>query len=208
MQTGKGLVAMDIFNIVLFTAWDYQVTILELVAATTSLVAVYLGTTGKRVMWPWWVISSALYGIWFLQAGFYASAATQLIFIAFGIWGWFDWGPRGADPSAIPWKIRAAGLATFAILWIALTPFLTSVGAVYIWSDTLGLLGSAFAQFAMVKEKWENWLIWLLVDVVLTIQYWLAGGYFTSIVYAIFTLIALLGLLRWYKRAYTPSTSI
>jgi nicotinamide mononucleotide transporter len=72
----------------------------------------------------------------------------------------------------------------------------------------LGLLGSALAQFAMVKEKWESWTIWLVVDVVLTVQYWLGGSYFTSIIYFIFTAIALLGLVRWYRRAYDPSPSL
>jgi len=156
-------------------------------------------------MWPWWVISSALYGIWFYQSGYYASVATQFIFIAFGIWGWFGWGPSGANPESIPFRYRAIGLGIFALAWVALTPFLTSVGAVYIWSDTLGLLGSAFAQFAMVKEKWENWAIWFVVDIVLTVQYWIGGGYFTSIIYFIFTAIALLGMVRWYRRAQSSS---
>lgn len=195
----------SLLNHILFVAWGYEVTILEMVAALSSLVAVYLGTTGKRIMWPWWVISSALYGVWFYQSGYYASVATQFIFIAFGIWGWFGWGPAGADPKSIPLRYRAVGLGTFAVAWIALTPFLESVGAVYIWSDTLGLLGSAFAQFAMVKEKWENWAIWFVVDIVLTIQYWLGGGYFTSIIYFVFTLIALLGMVRWYRRAQSSS---
>ncbi len=57
----------------------------------------------------------------------------------------------------------------------------------------------------MVKEKWENWTIWFVVDIVLTVQYWLGGSYFTSIVYLIFTGIALLGLIRWYRRAHHPS---
>ncbi|MGA1669386.1 MAG: nicotinamide riboside transporter PnuC [Candidatus Nanopelagicaceae bacterium] len=200
------------FDHVLFTAWEYDVTILEAMAAITALIAVYLGTTGKRIMWPWWVVSSALYAIWFFQYEYYASVATQFIFIGFGIWGWFGWGPNGADPSSIPWRYRAIGLAVFALAWIAFTPYLQSVGAVYIWSDTLGLLGSAFAQFAMVKEKWENWAIWFVVDIVLTVQYWLGGSYFTSIIYLIFTGIALLGLARWYRRAEdatnSPSASI
>ena len=82
---------------ILFTAWNYQVSLLEFTAATTSLIAVYLGTTGRKVMWPWWVISSALYALWFLQAKYYASFATQFIFIAFGIWGWVAWKKSGAE---------------------------------------------------------------------------------------------------------------
>lgn len=180
-----------------FTAWGYQVSFLEMIAAITSLIGVYLGTTGKQITWPWWVLSSALYAIWFLDAKYYASFATQFIFIAFGIWGWFGWGRDGAKPGAITLRNRTIILGIFALAWLALTPFLQSIGAVSIWSDTLGLLGSAVATILMVREKWETWAIWLLVDCVLTIQYARGGYYFTALVYGVFTMMAMLGWYRW-----------
>jgi nicotinamide mononucleotide transporter len=53
----------------------------------------------------------------------------------------------------------------------------------------------------MIREKWESWALWFAVDIVLTIQYFRGGAYFTSLVYAIFTAIAILGWVRWYKNA-------
>ena len=186
---------------ILFSAWNYQVSLLEFTAATTSLVAVYLGTTGRKVMWPWWIISSALYAIWFLDAQYYASFATQFIFIAFGIWGWIAWKKSGAQPATLSMRGRVVSVLVFAISWIAFAPFLKSIGAVAIWSDTFGLLGSLIAQVIMVKEKWENWALWFAVDTVLTIQYFRGGAYFTSLVYLIFTAVAILGWVRWYQGA-------
>jgi nicotinamide mononucleotide transporter len=186
---------------VLFTAWNYQVTLLEFAAATTSLIAVYLGTTGRKVMWPWWIVSSALYGIWFLDAKYYASFATQLIFISFGVWGCVAWKRTGAEPATLSLKGRVISIVAFALCWIAFAPYLQSIGAVAIWSDTFGLLGSLVAQVIMVKEKWENWVLWFAVDIVLTIQYFRGESYFTSLVYLIFTGIAILGWVRWYRDA-------
>lgn len=185
---------------VLFTAWNYQVTILEFTAALTSLIAVYLGTTGRKVMWPWWIASSALYALWFFDAKYYGSFATQFIFIAFGIWGWLSWKRTGAEPATLSLKGRAIAVGAFALSWIAFAPYLKSIGAVAIWSDTFGLLGSLVAQVIMVKEKWENWVLWFAVDIVLTIQYFRGGAYFTSLVYLVFTAIAILGWSRWLSR--------
>lgn len=185
---------------VLFTAWNYQVTILEFTAALTSLIAVYLGTTGRKVMWPWWIASSALYALWFFDAKYYGSFATQFIFIAFGIWGWVSWKRTGAEPAALSRKGRAIAVGAFALSWIAFAPYLKSIGAVAIWSDTFGLLGSLVAQVIMVKEKWESWVLWFAVDIVLTIQYFRGGAYFTSLVYLVFTAIAILGWSRWLSR--------
>lgn len=191
---------LGILGTVLFTAWNYQVTILEFTAALTSLIAVYLGTTGRKVMWPWWIASSALYALWFFDAKYYGSFATQFIFIAFGIWGWLSWKRTGAEPATLSLKGRAIAVGAFALSWIAFAPYLKSIGAVAIWSDTFGLLGSLVAQVIMVKEKWENWVLWFAVDIVLTIQYFRGGAYFTSLVYLVFTAIAILGWSRWLSR--------
>ncbi len=189
------------FDLILFTAWSYQVSLLEFTAAVTSLIAVYLGTTGRKVMWPWWIVSSALYAIWFFDAKYYASVATQLIFVAFGVWGLLAWKKTGAQPAPLSPKGRIIVVIAFAACWLAFAPYLKSIGAVAIWSDTFGLLGSLIAQVIMVKEKWENWALWFAVDIVLTIQYFRGGAYFTSLVYLVFTAIAILGWVRWYKNA-------
>ncbi len=96
---------------VLFTVLGYQVTLLEFVAVLASLIGVWLGTTGKQIMWPWWGLSSALYGWLFLNYALYASAALQLVFIAAAIWGWFGWGPKGATSKNLSWLQRVLIIA-------------------------------------------------------------------------------------------------
>ena len=66
---------------VLFTVLGYQVSLLEFSAVIASAIGVWLGTTGKRIMWPWWGLSSALYGWLFLNYELYASAVLQVAFI-------------------------------------------------------------------------------------------------------------------------------
>jgi len=87
----------------------------------------------------------------------------------FGVW--FAWKKSGAEPTSLSFKGRAIVVLAFAACWLAFAPYLKSVGAVAIWSDTFGLLGSLIAQVIMVKEKWETWALWFAVDIVLTIQY-------------------------------------
>ena len=109
---------------ILFTAWGYEVSILEFVAALTSLSAVILGTTKKRITWPWWAFSSVLYGVFFYQVDLFASAALQIVFVAAAIYGWFGWAPTGAVPGNISGRGRRnIALATFASVAIARTKF-------------------------------------------------------------------------------------
>lgn len=183
---------------ILFNAWGYQVSALEFVAALTSFIGVGLGVTGKRITWPWWAISSALYGIFFYQSDLFASALLQIVFIIAALWGWFGWGPQGAKPSALTWRARGyVALAVCAGTALA-TPLLKDWGAAATWSDAFLFFGSLVAQIAMVYEKYENWSIWLVVDLVGTIEYAILGYWFTALLYLLFTVIAALGWNRWY----------
>ena len=182
----------------LFTAWDYQVSILEFIAAVASFIGVWLGTTGKRITWPWWALSSALYGVFFYQVDLFASAALQLVFISAAIYGWKDWAPTGAVASSTSARNRRHIAIGTIISVAALSPVLSSIGAAATWSDAFLLIGSLVAQVMMVRQKWEAWVIWLIVDLAGTVQYAMLGYWFTAVLYAMFTVIALIGLKRWH----------
>jgi nicotinamide mononucleotide transporter len=186
---------------ILFTAWNYPVTILELSAVITSLIGVWLGTTGARFTWPWWVISSLLYGWLFIQYDLIASAALQLVFVAGGVWGWFGWGKSGAKPKSLNTKERVIWLLALVISWILLAPALASIGAAATWPDSFILLGSLIAQILMVRQKFEAWPIWFVVDSVATIHYARQDLWFTSLLYIVFTIIAVIGWRKWQSKA-------
>ena len=181
----------------LFTAWGYEVSLLEFIAAVTSFVGVYLGTTGKRITWPWWALSSALYGVFFYQVDLFASAVLQIVFIIAAVYGWKDWAPTGAVPGRV--STRNRGIIAIAVVFsvAALTPVLSNVGAAATWTDAFLLIGSLTAQIMMVYEKYESWIVWLIVDLAGTIQYALLGYWFTAVLYAMFTVIAVIGWKRW-----------
>ncbi len=183
---------------ILFTAWGYDVSILEFVAALTSLSAVILGTTKKRITWPWWALSSVFYGIFFYQVELYASAALQIIFVIAAIYGWFGWAPTGAVPGNVSNRgrlyIAIATLVSVAVL----SPLLSSIGAAATWTDAFVLIGSLTAQLMMIYEKFETWIVWVIVDVVATVQYLLLGYWFTALLYGIFTVVAVVGWKRWH----------
>lgn len=181
----------------LFTAWGYEVSVLEFIAAVTSFVGVYLGTTGKRITWPWWALSSALYGVFFYQVDLFASAVLQIVFIIAAVYGWKDWAPTGAVPGRV--STRNRGIIAIAVVFsvAALTPVLSGIGAAATWTDAFLLIGSLTAQIMMVYEKYESWIVWLVVDLAGTIQYALLGYWFTAVLYAMFTVIAVIGWKRW-----------
>jgi len=183
---------------IIFSAWGYEVSALEFIAATTSFVGVWLGTTGKRITWPWWALSSALYMLFFYQVDLFASAALQIVFIIAAIWGWRDWAPAGAAPGLLNNRHRLFIGAGTLIAVSVLSPLLSRAGAAATWSDAFLLVGSLIAQILMVYQKVESWVLWLIIDAAGTIQYAYLGYWFTAVLYGLFTLVAIIGWKRWY----------
>lgn len=184
-----------------FTAWNYQVTLIELLAVITSLIGVWLGTTGARITWPWWIISSVLYAILFFQYKLYSSALLQIVFILAAIWGWFGWSSSGAKPGKLSSKNRVLLVIFSIIFWVVLAPMLAKIGAAATWLDSFILVGSIVAQILMVKEKYENWPLWVVIDFVGTIHYARQELWFTSILYFVFTIIAFIGWKKWVTKS-------
>jgi nicotinamide mononucleotide transporter len=181
-----------------FTAWGYDVSYLEFIASIVSFIGVALGITGKRITWPWWAASSVLYGIFFLQYKLYASAALQIVFIAAAVIGWYGWGPSGAKPGPVKNSHRIYILAAILIATLALGPLLKYLGAASTYVDAVLFFGSFAAQLLMVYQKYETWVLWLVVDIGYVALYASQGLLFTTLLYVLFTAMAALGWSRWY----------
>lgn len=186
---------------VLFTAWGYQVTLLELAAVAAAIAAIALGIKGTRWTWPLYLVSGALYGWLFWQFDLYASALLQLVFIAAAVWGWFTWGAEGVRrPGVLTTRVRILLLLGAAAAWAVTAPILQAVGGAATWPDAFILVGSLVAQVLMVLEYVEAWPGWIIVNVVGVLHYADQGLWFTALLYLVLIAMAVAGWRAWSAR--------
>jgi nicotinamide mononucleotide transporter len=191
---------------VLFTLWGYDVTAIEFSSVILAFIAIALGIRGTRWTWPFYFLSSLLYGWLFVGFHLFASAAMQLIFMAAAIWGWFSWGREGArTPGTLTPVMRLRGAIGVVALWALAVPLLQSIGGAATWGDAFMLVGSMAAQLLMVLQKTEAWPVWIAVNTVGAVLYASQGLYFTSLFYAVLILMAVAGWRAWTKRATAPA---
>jgi len=183
----------------IFTAWGYEVSALELSAVITSFTAVLLGARGMRMTWPWYLISASLYAIFFYQVDLIASALLQFVFIGAAIWGWLGWKKSGVLPRYMNNKERAIWLSALVASWLITAPALENIGAAATLPDSFLLISSTLAQTAMVLQRNETWIAWIVIDIFGTYHYAVQGYWFTALLYGVFTIIAVFGLKRWKK---------
>lgn len=185
---------------VAFEVWAYEVTYLELGAVIAAFLGIGLAIRGTRWAWPFYFLSSLLYGWLLWEFALYGTAALQIVFMAAAIWGWFGWGAKGISPTLLSKRTRVVLVAGAAIAWLALVPMLTAMGSAAPWPDTFVFVFSVVAQVLMVREFAEAWLLWIVVNVVGTVLYATQGLWFTALFYAVLIVMAGLGWRSWQAR--------
>jgi nicotinamide mononucleotide transporter len=183
---------------------------LELIGFILSVATVLLNIRRNHWAWLFAIVSSAVYGIVFFQSRLYGDAGLQGVFIAASVWGWIEWlrGTRGG-PLRVGRLARAGwawSLAGWAIGFLLLARFLhaftdTDVPHMDGFLTAGSLLGTALAA----KKKIENWHTWIVVDVLYVGLYVYKGLNLTAILYAVFVVLAVLGLRAWQLAARTET---
>jgi len=180
----------------------FSTTPLELLGFVLSVATVVL--TILRNHWGWFfaIVSSATYGVVFFDARLYGDAGLQGVFIAASIWGWWQW-LRGAEGKPLPvTRLAPAGwawsLAGWALGFFALSAFLKAFTDTDVpHMDGFLTAGSLLGQLLTAKKKIENWHTWIVVDVLYVGLYVYKGLHLTAILYAVFVVLAVLGLRAW-----------
>jgi nicotinamide mononucleotide transporter len=180
---------------------------LELISFVLSIMTVVLNIRQLHWAWLFAIVSSATYAVVFFDARLYGDMGLQGVFIAVSFWGWYQWLYGGAahKPLAVTtcdargWIYCAIGWAIgFAILAVFLDHFTdTDVPNI----DGFLTAGSLVGQVLLSRKKVENWIVWIIVDVLYVGLYVYKGLMLTAVLYALFVVLAAIGLVAWRRAA-------
>lgn len=174
---------------------------IQTLAVFTSFGSTWMCVTQYRFNYVWGVISTALLVIVFAQQHLYGSMLQNIYLVPTLIYGWFIW---KSDKNTRPVKHTTPQyflifLGLTAVLYVATFFTLRQFSASLLFWDTIILVGSIFAQWLLDRKYIENWIIWFIVDVIATIEYWHAGLQLVAIQFALFGINAVVGYIQWYK---------
>jgi nicotinamide mononucleotide transporter len=190
-----------------FYLFGLPATPLEAVSFALSVVTVVLNI--RQVHWAWLfsILSSALYGVVFYHARLYGDMGLQGVFIAVSAWGWWQWlsGHGGAGPLKVSHSSGRALLAG-GLAWLFAFILLAAFLGTYTNTDVPridGFLtaGSLLGQWLLSYKKLENWVVWIIVDVLYVGLYMFKSLYLTAVLYAVFIVLAAIGWVQWRKLA-------
>lgn len=194
----------------LITLWGYPLSLLEALAFGLALACVWLEVLEIHWAWPLAILSSLLYG-WLFQAHrLYGEAGLQLFFVLLSIWGWWQWlhgrradhateeqGP-GLHIAPLATRFWLPVIAAWLLAWGGLGLALQQLTDTDVpFFDAFVTAGSIVGMLLMARKLIAAWPALLLANLAATALFGLKQLYLTSLLYAVFALLSLLGWYRW-----------
>lgn len=190
-----------------FVLWGSPTTWLEIVAFALALAMVGCNIREIHWGWPLAAISSVLYVALFWRSKLYGDAALQVFFALVALWGWAQWlRGRREDGSALAIsRLTSSGLlwtlASCALLWPATGLFLKTYTDTDVpWWDAFPTAVSIVGQLLLGRKYIENWAVWLAVNVVSVGLFAWKGLWLTTLLYALFTALSVVGWRAWQRK--------
>ena len=178
-------------------------TAIEIPATITAFVNIYLAARANIWNWLFGLFAVTLYGIIFYLTRLYGDMTLQLVYFCFQIYGWYQWRHGGESHGELsvhktPRSFYFTGSIALCILtgvfyWI-LSHYTNSNTALI---DAFTTALSLIAQWMMCKKWLENWSLWIALDVISLYMYSYKGLYLTTLLYAAFIVLCVMGYRQW-----------
>lgn len=205
-------------NAIFFQIFDYQMSYLEFFGTVFSILCVWFSAKAKILAWPLGLIGSILYISLFYQIQLYSDMLEQFFFALTGIAGWYLWTAHKKEINKQDHTVKISlnttrqNLIYLAIIILG-TVLLTYITVnLNIWLptyfpepvslpelDSFTTVVSFVAQWLLMRKKLESWILWIIIDAIGIGLYWYKGVKFISAEYVLFLVIAIFGLISWYK---------
>jgi nicotinamide mononucleotide transporter len=190
--------------------------VLELIGVFFGFLSVWFSKQDNILVYPTGIISTAIFVYILAIFGLLGDMMINAYYFAMSIYGWYIW-TRKVDATHYTPITKATKIENRQSVYIFIAT-LVFVFAVYeffdkwnSWTAYVDTITTAIffvGMWLMAKKKLENWIYWIIGDVISVPLYLYKGLVFTSFQYFLFTIIAIYGYRAWKKSLNIPETSL
>tara|TARA_B100001996_G_scaffold224723_1_gene172989 strand:- start:297 stop:875 length:579 start_codon:yes stop_codon:yes gene_type:complete len=174
---------------------------LEFIAVLFGLLSVWYAKNNDIRVFPTGIISVSIYIFITYTAKLYADTGINIYYFIMSIYGWILWGSKNKN---IKKQISRCNknellfsilLSIFFFLIIYYLLKLSDSDVPIVDSITTSL--SLVAMLLMARRKIENWIYWIIADLIYIPLYFYKELPLTSFQFLVFLIIAISGLISW-----------
>tara|TARA_X000000950_G_scaffold40180_1_gene43580 strand:- start:575 stop:1213 length:639 start_codon:yes stop_codon:yes gene_type:complete len=208
-----------IFDFILqqYSNYGTQDIILEIIGVLFGLISVWYAKKNSIWVYPTGIISTAIYVYLLLKWTLLGDMIINAYYFFMSAYGWYFWSKKQENVYKNP--ITSTQPKDYKIvvwLFIASLLFIFCIYQVFDkwkdWTAYVDTLTTAIffaGMWLMARRKIENWLFWIVGDIISVPLYLYKGLTITSVQYIIFTIIAIYGYSSWKKILdKSPPTSL
>jgi nicotinamide mononucleotide transporter len=207
----------QIFNFLFEQYAGYQTMdiALEIIAVLFGFLSVWYSKQNNILVFPTGLISTSIFVYLLFKWGLLGDMMINAYYFIMSIYGWYVW-TRKVDETHVTPVSFTTKKEKITSVWIFLATLLF-VFIVYntfnMWTswvayvDTLTTAIFFVGMWLMARRKVENWIFWIIGDLISIPLYFYKGFTFTSLQYLGFTVIAIFGYLTW-KKLLNKSTVV
>lgn len=185
----------------------FRINYTELLGAILGILYVFLSIRQNIYTWPTGILTSLLYIFVFFRSGIYAAMSLQVYYVIISIYGWYYWlkGKNNKIESKVPvkhvnkqlwFKIGLIFLIIYTIIFFILSKYSDSNVPVL---DSITTSLSIIATWMLARKYLENWIIWIIADILSAGLYFLKNLWPTIILFVVYTVMAFAGYFEWKK---------
>ncbi|MBU2950699.1 nicotinamide riboside transporter PnuC [Tamlana agarivorans] len=181
--------------------------VLEFVGVFFGFLSVWYSKQENILVYPTGIISTAVFVYILFVYGLLGDMSINAYYFGMSIYGWYYWTRKDASNHEIPVTVTTKKEHVWSVVIFLLT--ILFIVILYIWNDkfnswtayvdTLTTAIFFVGMWLMAKKKLENWVYWIIGDIISVPLYLYKGLVFTSFQYLIFTVIAIYGYKAWKK---------
>lgn len=189
-----------------------ETTWLEIVAVIFGLLSVWYARKADILVYPTGIISVLIYVYICFNAMLYADMGINFFYFVTSVYGWYNWLRKKNDEKVvhITWnskKEQWAGIAftvisyfvIFGLIWIFKKDDTAYINSYIPYIDSFTTSVFLVGMILMARKKVENWIYWIIGDIVSVPLYFSKELVFTSFQYFVFLILAVLGYIEWKK---------
>ena len=180
---------------------------LEIIAVIFGGLSVWFSKRNHILVYPTGIISTLIFVYLCFTWELIGDMMINGYYFAMSIYGWYIWTRKVDETHFTPITRTTSkekqyslfiGIATLIFVYIVYNSFDKWTGWVA-YADTITTAIFFVGMWLMARRKIENWIFWIIGDLISIPLYFYKGYTFTSFQYLIFTIIAIYGYLAWKK---------
>ena len=185
--------------------------LLELIAVLTSILYVVLAAKGNIWCWPAAIISTVLYTVIFYNVYLWMDSLLQLYYLLMALYGWFCWRKNktldiNTQSNVLlysQWSLQRHSVIILVLTLVSLVLgwlMATYTPAHFPYLDSATTVFAVFATYLVTQKVLENWLYFIVIDIVSIYLYVEKGLIPTAALFASFVIFATYGYWQWRKQ--------